>query len=56
MIPRPLYEALPYLYTSAGLAAALKLDTPLGRLSGGLLFLAGLAVWAMRRHYRSEWQ
>jgi len=53
MWPAFIYEPLPYLYSSAGLAAAINLEHPLGQFSGGLLFCTALVIWAMRRHYRS---
>ena len=53
MLPTVIYEALPYLYSSAGLGAALSLEHPLGKFSGGLMFCTALVIWAMRRRYRS---
>ena len=56
MIPRPLYELLPYLYFAIGLAAATNLHPLFGRVSGLLLVGAGLIIWHMRRTYRKNWQ
>jgi hypothetical protein len=57
--PRPLYEALPYLYMGGGaiaLAAAFLVDdAPHGllMLAGGLGLTAGLVLWMRRRDYRT---
>ena len=57
--PRPLYEALPYLYMGAGVlalaAAFLVDDAPHGllMLGGGLALTAGLVLWMRRRDYRA---
>jgi hypothetical protein len=58
--PRPLYEALPYVYLAAGavaLAAAFMVDdAPHGwllLLGGGCLTL-GLVLWMRRRDYRAS--
>jgi len=53
MWPTFIYELLPYLYSSVGIAAALNLDSPLGKFSGGLLFSAAVTIWSLRRYYRS---
>ena len=57
--PRPLYEALPYLYMGGGalaLAAAFLVDdAPHGllMLAGGLGLTGGLVLWMRRRDYRT---
>ena len=57
--PRPLYEALPYVYIAAGAvavaAAFLMDDAPHGLLMllGGLGLTFGLVVWMRRRDYRA---
>lgn len=51
--PDWLYELLPYLYLTAGLATAFLLGHPIGVISGLLLASAGLVVWHMRRSYRA---
>lgn len=52
MIPRPIYELLPYLYFSIGLAAATNTSPAFGQLSGAILAVIGLSIWRMRRNYR----
>jgi hypothetical protein len=59
-LPRPLYEAIPYVYSGVGaalIAAALLIaDGPRGLLlAGGVVALtAGLMLWMRRRDYRSS--
>jgi hypothetical protein len=59
-IPRPLYEALPYVYMAAGaasLAGAFVVDRgPHGLLMlvGGLALTVGLVLWMRRRDYRAS--
>ena len=55
MLPRFIYELLPYIYGPTGIVAATQLDSDLGRFSGGLLFSAALVIWSLRRYYRT-WQ
>lgn len=58
-IPRPLYEALPYVYMGAGavaLGVALFADrAPHGLLMllGGLGLTVGLVLWMRRRDFRA---
>lgn len=54
VLPRTLYELLPFIYSPTGLAAIANLDTPLGRLSGAMLLSASVAIYTMRRLYRSK--
>jgi len=59
-IPRPLYEAIPYVYIAAGalllVAAWVVEQGPRGWMlaagAGGLV--AGLVIWLRRRDYRSN--
>jgi len=51
-IPNRLYELLPLLYGAFGLLVAVRVDNLLGRISGLLLMVAGLAIWHMRRMNR----
>lgn len=56
MIPRPIYELLPYLYFSVGLAAAFNVSPSFGRASGVILALIGITIWRMRRNYRKAFE
>jgi hypothetical protein len=59
-IPRPIYEALPYLYMLAGaglLGAAFFASTgPRGLLlaAGAVVLTLGLVLWMRRRDYRAS--
>lgn len=53
-IPKLVYELLPFFCTPVGLAAVATLDTQLGRLSGALLLACAVAIFTMRRLYRSN--
>ena len=52
MIPRPIYEALPFIYAAAGAYVFLTLDPTVGKASGVLLMTAAFVVFSMRKHYR----
>lgn len=54
MIPQPLYEALPYIYTIAGLASIMGLDPTGGRVCGAILLSAGVLIIKMRKDYRQK--
>ena len=47
--PKWLYESLPYLYTATGAAVLVTGTVPLVLASGGLLVLAGIYVWTIRK-------
>ena len=59
-MPRPLYEALPWLYMAAGalaLAVAFLVErSPHGilMLLGGLGLTVGLVLWMRRRDFRTS--
>lgn len=52
MIPRPIYEALPYFCMGVGVAAVLGLDPTGGRLAGLVLLGVGYHVFRLRKAYR----
>lgn len=54
LIPKPLYEALPYAYPVVGVIAMLVSGNAVGVVSGVLLISAGGVIWRMRRNYRAE--
>lgn len=51
-VPVQYYECLPFAYLAAGGCALVSLEPLLGQLSGGLLVIAGGAVWRMRHIHR----
>jgi len=53
-LPKLVYELLPFVGSPVGLAAIATLDTGLGRLSGALLLATSVAIYTMRRIYRSH--
>jgi nitrate reductase gamma subunit len=51
--PDWLYEAMPYVYSVAGIAAILYFDTPAGYGAGVLLLFATFLIWMKRKENRS---
>jgi len=54
MLPRPLYEALPYAYILAGIVTMGGIESPIAIGSGVLLAMAGTLVMMMRNDYRKR--
>lgn len=54
MIPKPIYELLPYLYVVSGTIAMLSELPLIGTLSGAALGMTGLLIIVKRREYRQE--
>ena len=52
MLPKPLYETLPYLYFAVGSGIWLTGDSLLEVGAGALLFFAGAQQWILRSNYR----
>jgi len=52
--PTWLYESLPYIYVAAGGVTIATLEHAISLFSGGLLAMAGVHVWAMRRTNRRK--
>ncbi len=52
MLPKPLYEALPYCYFITGSALWLVSDQLLELIAGILLYFAGAQQWILRSNYR----
>lgn len=52
MLPRKLYELLPYLYVLTGIISASLVNSMIVRISSILLILAGIFVFIMRWNYR----
>ncbi len=56
MIPTPIYEVLPFMYFSVGLAAATNVSPTFGQVSGAILAAIGVTIWRKRRAYRKAWK
>jgi len=56
MIPKPVYEFLPYFYVCGGIAAMLLLDSIMSFASGLLMSLTGVLVLWLRRNHRQSRQ
>lgn len=52
LLPKNLYEVLPYTYMTAGVAEIGLFDSILAMSSGILMFIAGALVWILRSNYR----
>jgi hypothetical protein len=52
MLPRRLYESLPYAYLTLGLAILCSVKNPYAFSSALLFVLAGAAVWVVRSEHR----
>lgn len=53
-LPKPLYEALPYLYVGFGLVALVMIESGVKFIPGALLIITGLIVFHLRFSYRQE--
>jgi hypothetical protein len=54
MLPRKLYELLPYLYIFTGIVSTSMIDSTIVLLSSILLIATGVFVLLMRRSYRKS--
>jgi hypothetical protein len=54
MLPRKLYEMLPFLYMLTGIVCAVLIDSTVVLISSMLLIVAGVVVLMMRRSYRKS--
>lgn len=54
LIPKPVYEALPYVYVGFGLLALAMIESGARFIPGALLIMAGLIVLNQRFSYRQE--
>lgn len=52
MIPQRIYESLPYVYMSLGLAILCSVKNPYAFSSALLFVLAGAVVWVVRSEHR----
>ena len=51
-LPSLVYETLPALYITGGVAAVSTLDSAIAILSGLTLGFAGILIYSLRRKYR----
>ena len=54
MIPKPIYELLPYLYMLGGLIALFALDNIFGKICGVILLIVGVVVHQVRARFRTK--
>lgn len=54
MLPRLIYELLPYLYLSIGFFSGLVFDSDIIFIAATLLIASGVAILFMRYHYRKN--
>ena len=54
MLPRKLYELLPFFYMLTGVVCAVLIDSTVVLISSMLLIVAGVFVLLMRRSYRKS--
>ena len=52
MLPRQLYELLPYIYIVTGITCAVLIDSTIVLISSILLIVTGVFVLLMRRNFR----
>lgn len=51
-LPSPIYETLPALYITGGVAAVSTINSASAILSGITLGFAGILIYSLRRKYR----
>jgi len=54
MLPRRLYELLPFLYISTGIVSAALIDSTIVLISSMLLIITGVFIFLMRRSFRKS--
>ncbi len=54
MLPRQLYELLPFLYILTGIVCAVLIDSTIVLISSMLLIVTGVFVLLMRRNFRKS--
>ena len=52
MIPKPIYELLPYTYMGIGLIALISIESTLGQICGLILIIIGIVIHQTRWSYR----
>lgn len=54
MLPKVLYELLPYLYLSLGAGSGLVINSTIVMIGSFILIVAGMLIIAMRVSYRRK--
>ena len=54
MLPKLLYELLPFLYLSVGVGSGVAVNSTMVFIASALLVVAGIVVLSMRITYRRE--
>ena len=54
MLPKLLYELLPFLYLSVGVGSGVAINSTIVLIASVLLMVAGIVVLSMRVTYRRE--
>ncbi|HEY5718015.1 MAG TPA: hypothetical protein VIS52_05925 [Motiliproteus sp.] len=54
VLPKSLYESLPYLYIASALGVVVLVDSALVYLFAAVLYAGGAMVWVMRSAYRRK--
>ena len=54
MLPRRLYELLPFLYISTGMVSVVLVDSTIVLISSMLLIITGVFIFFMRRSFRKS--
>lgn len=54
MLPKFVYEALPYVCLIAAITAVLSIDVPLAYASGALFYISGSSIWIFRSTSRRD--
>jgi len=52
MIPKPLYELVPYICLTVGSGSVISHSSLLGVIAGVMLYAAGSLIWLMRFNHR----
>ena len=56
IMPKPVYESLPFLYVIGGVAAISTVDSFMSFISGVLLGSSGVLILIIRRNYRQSFE
>ena len=56
MLPKVLYELLPYIYFSIGLGSGVSINTTIVFIASAILMATGVLILAMRISYRRAYR